>query len=861
MRCLALLRLLPLLPILAVLPACDGEEVNPLACDPFQGAGGLETGSADGHPDPMGAKAAGQARAGRIRDAAAYPQPAHGRQRIEDGDFVLINDRIAAVIEAPGLSDGYARFGGELIALDAVGDDGRPAGLSRYMETLDGIGVELIHPDSVTVLKDGSDGGEAVVRVAGRLEPIPFIEGSLSSLFPRRYLLPAAQDFVLEPGSERLKIRLQIVNAAPAPIDFGLDRPDSDEAIGFFHSSHSQMVTPEHGYADPDGPVSWVGFDGGPWSFAWRTPRGPIEFGLFQSGFALFWGPGFAADACAVTTIEQTEVIGGGPGYDGLREAVRRVDGEPPWRAIEGTVADATGAAVEGAYVHALDAGGHHLSRVRTGAGGAFLIHAPPGDITLVPQKRGYPPHAGVAAPAGDASVTLSFAPHATLHVTATDAGTGGPLPVRVQVIPEVAPAATPDAFGDRDEVKGRLHQEFAVTGEAWLPVSPGQHEVVVSRGYAWELLDTTVTAGAGETVEIPAALVRSVDTPGVLCADFHIHSWFSADSSDSLEHKVKGAIADGLDIPVSSEHEWVADFQPIIEDLGLTQWAFGVASEELTTFTFGHFGVVPLEPRADAVNAGAIDWIGKGPPAVFDAVRARPEAPALIINHPSKSSFGGYFRAARYDKTAGAGDPEMWSDNFDAIEVFNSSDFENNRDASVADWFSLLNHGYRFWAVGSSDSHHLRTSPVGYPRTCLWFGHEDPSALTPEAVRDALLSGAATVSGGLTMTVEGPNGERPGEAVPAAGGVTLTVTVQAPSWVSAETLETIVNGETISVEPLLPLGAGPGKRFVNQVQVSADPAREESWVVFHAKGESDLSPLHPGKKAFAVSNPVFLMR
>ncbi|MCC6558846.1 MAG: CehA/McbA family metallohydrolase [Polyangiaceae bacterium] len=859
MRPVSIVAILSLIPLL---PACSGEErLSPLACDPFRGAGGFEVGDAEGHPDPLGAKAAGQARAGRIRDAAAFPQPAHGRQRIEEGDFVLANGRIAAVIEDRGLSDGYGRFGGELIAVDAIGEDGRPRGVSRYLETLAGIGVELIDPESVAVLRDGADGGEAVVRVAGTLRPIPFMEGSLGSLFPRRYGLAAAQDFVLEPGAEVLRVRLHVVNPRPEPIDFGVERTDTDEFIGFFHHSHSRMVTPELAYAAPEGFVSWVGFDGGPWSFAWRSPRGPLEFGLTQSGFALFWGDGFAADACSVTTIEQAEIIAGGPHDDGLREAVRRVDGEAPWRAVSGSLLDAAGAPVAGAWIHALDAAGHHVGRTRTGDDGSFSIHAPPSDdVILVPRKRGYPAHAGVTAPPGEESVSLAFAPHAVLHVVATDADSGGPLPVRVQVIPAEAQPATPAEFGDLDEVGGRLHQDFAVTGEATLPVPPGEHRVIVSRGYEWELADVTVTAAAGETLEIAAPLVRSVDSTGLLCADFHVHSWFSADSSDSLEHKVKGAVADGLDIPVSSEHEWVADFQPVIERLGLTQWAFGVASEELTTFTFGHFGVVPLEPHEHEVNAGAIDWIGKDPASVFQAVRARPEAPALIINHPSSSAFGGYFRAAQYDRDAGHGDPAMWSDDFDAVEVFNASDLEENRDASLADWFSLLDHGHRVFAVGSSDSHHIRTSPVGYPRTCMWFGHDDPAALTPDAVRDALGSGASTVSGGLTMTVSGPNGERPGETVLAPGGAaTLTVTVQAPSWIRADTLETFVNGESISVEPLLPLGAGPGKRFVNQVQVSVDASRPRTWVVFHAKGETDLAPLHPGKRPFAASNPVFL--
>jgi hypothetical protein len=434
-------------------------------------------------------------------------------------------------------------------------------------------------------------------------------------------------------------------------------------------------------------------------------------------------------------------------------------------------------------------------------------------------------------------------------------------VPVRVQVIPKTPVAPTPEAFGILDEVDGRLHQEFAVTGEAMLTVPPGEHRVIVSRGYEWELIDVSVTAAAGETVKIDASLEHSVNTTGWMCADFHIHSFFSADSNDSVEHKVKGAIADGLDIPVSSEHEWVIDFQPVIQGLDLTQWAFGMSSEELTTFTWGHFGVVPRDPHPEEVNNGAVEWIGKTPAQIFEAVKALPEKPVLIVNHPSGDGFTSYFTAAHYERDSGVGDPELWSALFDAVEVFNDSDFEDNRKDSVGDWFSLLNHGKTVWAVGSSDSHHLRTSPAGYPRTCMWFGHDDPTKLTAEAVRDALLSGAATVSGGLFMTVTGPGGERPGQTLGLSPGeaATFTVTVEAPSFMKADTLETIVNGVTVNEEPLLPIGSGTSKKFMNEVTVSIDPSVPRSWVVFHAKGESDLSPLHPKRRPFAASNPIFM--
>jgi hypothetical protein len=847
-----------------LLAACSGNETEPPpptgnACE----AGiAFEVGDAKGHADPFGAKAAGQARAGRLDQIAGVAQPAHGRQQVQPGDFVLANDKIAVFIEDKGFSDGYARFGGEILAIDAVGEDGKPRGLSQYVETLTGLSIEMIDPTSVTVLKDGSDGGEAVVRVMGKLSKIPFMQGPLAYLFPRTFEHEAVYDYVLAPGEERMTMRVGVLNATPEPVDFGLGRPDPDELFGFFQESHSQLVTPEFGFEEPAGKVAWVGYDGGPWSFAFRMPGEKLAYGLTVSGFSLFYGPGFVAEACSAKTVDRAEIIAGGPEYDGLAEAVRRVSGEAPWREVAGSVTDAFGGKVAEAWVHAVGADGAYLSRTKTNGTGAFVVHVPPGvPVTLVPQKAGYVPHTGFGVGADEATADIALDPDGSITVHATEPDTGKKVPVRVQVIPKNAPPSTPEVFGVLDQTNGRLHQEFATSGDATLRVPPGEHRVIVSRGFEWDIVDMVVDVAPGEAKTVDAAMVRSVDTTGVMCADFHIHSFQSADSNDSIVEKVKGAIADGLDIPVSSEHEWVADFQPAIEKLGLTDWAFGMASEELTTFTWGHFGVVPMTPDPAKANAGAVDWIGKDPKDVFAAVHALAEKPVLIVNHPSGGGFGAYFSAASLDRKTGKGKDGFWSNDFDAIEVYNSDDLESNRGASVADWFSLLEAGMKVWSVGSSDSHHLRTSPVGYPRTCLLVGHDDPKQLTKEVVRDVLKSGAATISGGLYMTAEGPNGEKPGAAVKAGPGgtATFTITVQAPGFVAADTLETIVNGKTVSVEPLMPLGGSTGKKFVNQVTVTLDPARPRNWVLFHAKGEADLAPLHPGKRPFAASNPFFL--
>lgn len=822
----------------------------------------FDVGDPNGHADPFGAKAAGQARAARLASVEGIAQPAHGRQRIDVGDYVLANDKIAVFIENKGMSDGYARFGGEILAIDAVGEDGKPQGLSKYIETLTGLSIEMINPSSVSVLSDGSKGDEAIVRVVGKLEGIPFMQGPLANLFPRRFGLEAAYDFVLRPGEERVTMRVGVINSTMEDVNFGVDRLDSDELFGFFHASQSQLVTREFGYAQPKGKLDYAAFDSGPWNFAFRFPGQKLTWGLEVSGFALFYGPGFLAPACAATMEDRAEIIAGGPDYDGLQEAMRRVAKEPAYREVKGKVTSVDGAGVADAWVHVVDAQGDYQTRARTGADGTFTVHVRPGEpMTITPQKQGFAVHTGFGITAEETNVTIPLDAHGSIHVTAKDKDSNEALPVRVQVIPAVPEEAQPEMFGVLEEKNGRLHQLFAMNGDATLTVPPGTHRVIVSRGYEWELIDTEVTVAPGETTLVDAVLEHSVDSTGYMCADFHIHSAMSADSHDPVDHKVRGAIADGLEIPISSEHEWVLDFGPIVEKMGMTKWAFGMASEELTTFTWGHFGVVPMTPDQKQANNGAVDWVGKDPKDVFALVRALPGNPVLIVNHPSGSGFGAYFSAAQFDRNTGTGKEGFWSDDFDAIEVFNDSDFESNRDSTVTDWFALLNHGMKFWAVGSSDSHELRSSPVGYPRTCLNFGHDDPQKLTKSLVRDKVANGPPLISGGLFMTVAGPNGEAPGGVVKTAadGTATFTVTVQAASYIDATKLEVLVNGESKLVEDLMPMGQGTGKKFMNQVTVTLDPAKQGNWVVFHAKGERDLAPLHPGRRPFAATNPFFL--
>lgn len=849
--------LLALVSVVLLTGACSSSDpagpdvgTDPCARVNVTSASRFPGGSPDGHADPAGAKAAHQARAGRIKDASLVRMHADVRNRTQIGDILLINDKVSATIEGVRDTDGYAGIGGKIVALEPVGDDGLPVGISTSGETLIALSRQLVVPDSVTVLNDGSDGKAAVVRATGMLGNVGFFD-SFAGLFPDEYDLPAAIDYSLEPGSEKIAIKLSLMNVRDEDITF-----IARQNFAFFQFSRSDLFTSTKGFATPKDDSPFVAFDGGRFGFAFRQPGGAqISAGLGFEGFQLFQAKGLSLTACETKSLDYVEIIPGGPGLDGILSAIRRVDGDASYREVHGKVTESDGTPIVGALVHAVD-GDRYLSRTTSGVNGEFVIHVPPGNATLVPTFNGFTIPAPTPVGAGD--VTLAFAPRGTLVVHAREAGTLKPIPVRIQVIPTTPPTLAPESWGVKDPGDKRLYREFALNGDATLAIPPGQHRVVVTRGYEWELSDTLVDVVAGQTFTVDATLAHSVDSTGVMCADFHIHSFYSADSSDPVVTKVKSAIADGLEIPVSSEHEWVIDFQPIVQELGMTDWAFGMPSEELTTFEYGHFGVIPKYREPEKRNMGVVTWVRTSAPDVFRAVSQLPENPVLIVNHPYATGVGGYFGSASFDKATAKGTDGIWSEQFGAIEVFNATDSDASRASSIAAWMALLNAGKTMWATGSSDSHHIRSAPVGYPRNCLRFGHDDPKKLTPEIVRDTLRQGASVVSGGLTMTVEGPGGIGPGGTAVAGA---YKVTVRSPSWIAASTLDTIVDGVTTGTLNLVETpGPGPERKYEATVDVAPLSSSARHWVVFHAKGPAgkDLEPLHPGKIPFAVSNPIF---
>jgi hypothetical protein len=836
----------------------DNEASCPTAATAFP------DGSTEGHPQPLGA-AAGEARAGRVRAADLPPVPS-GLILWKEGDFVLANERVALVIEDAGDSDLYDPWGGRPVGLARV-EAGRMIEPNNFGELVLLAGGSTVLTESVTVVADGSDGGPAIIRARGKLHPLPTYDVLISLVFPDALSdIEAAIDYVLAPGAEHVEIRYH----------FASPRGEAEDLASVLHGvtfeRRTPLFLPGVGFDDqPSGPYMAL-VDDRATSWAYVPGEGELGSSFTLTGFVAAFGPGFTIPACGSLERLHARLVIGGPGLDGVAAAAARVLGNAQ-RTITGTVSRG-GAPVAGIRVHAVDsAGTAYHTRATTDGSGAFSLHVPAGANVRLEAISPGEPIARLEIGTGTGPAQVALAPLGQIRVTATE--NGGRVPVRVQVLPGSGQTLpnVPRRYGETQLPGGRLHVAFATSGEVTLPVPPGTWEVIVSRGYEYELVRQTVTVAASGLATVDAVLERSVDTPGIQCGDFHIHTWRSYDSGDDALLKVAQALADGLELPVRSDHEFVADFSWEIAQLGGQPFAVGIGSTELTTSDrWGHMGVFPLVPDPSAINAGAPRWqtfpsmktpdatfAALSPRAVFDAVRARPEAPVIIINHP-RADRTNYFNYVGYDPATGlASSVAEWDTEFTLVEVFNDSSWQKNRMTDVRDWFGLLRAGRKVFAVGSSDSHELFAAPVGYPRTCIRLGTDDPRQLTPTLVRDRLAAGRSAISGGVYVEARiGAAG--PGETVTGAGNPMLVdVVVRAATWIDVDTIEVVVDGETVDTISILPGDADPTDPTVRWRGALPVQARATGgFVVIAAYGDAKLEPLHD-RTPFGVTNPIFV--
>jgi hypothetical protein len=187
----------------------------------------------------------------------------------------------------------------------------------------------------------------------------------------------------------------------------------------------------------------------------------------------------------------------------------------------------------------------------------------------------------------------------------------------------------------------------YTEQGSVSLDVRPGVYTVFVSRGIEYDVQKATIRVEAGDVEAVSTVLTRVVDTTGWIGADFHLHAAPSLDSSLSLHGRVVSGAGEGLEYLVSTDHNFVTDYRPSIEQAGLTPWVSSMIGLELTTLEAGHFNGFPVKRDVGKITRGSFEWSLRTPDAIFAELRSMgkfgPENTIIQVNH-ARDSILGYF-------------------------------------------------------------------------------------------------------------------------------------------------------------------------------------------------------------------------
>lgn len=802
------------------------------------------------------------------------------------GDYVLENGRVRFVVEADDRVIGPCPYGGNVIDADVRRGPDEPGGdnvgeiclLMNLGQTMD--------PERFEILNDGADGEAAVLAVTGSATLLDFINlRGLVTTFLGNQGLSIGYDidqelavtitsyYVLRPGDTGLRVITALRNdgdvAVHLPVGHLIDSGGAVEVLN--------PLSPTLGYgnagfgADALGgvPLNIVAFNGARGGHAYVPEPDPTIDDAYPSSGRYLWVAGVVAsiigvDALLPTLLANPRQI---PNLSGLvhlepRDVQHKThwhlvgDGDPAtlmdaaWTALgveTGTISGSAMAEGEGSMAGmrfaAIDAEGRTVNQAV--GEGAYAMRVPPGTYTIRPWKQGWVQlgePATVTVEAGEEQVAPALQMQAPGRIAVRiQRPDGAPTPGRVYVgcigdCPQFPDANVRDVDTD-GPLEGVPALIFTgVDGLADIPLAPGRYRVVISRGPTWSVWPSDAIASggaevevvAGETVDVAAEIAEVIDSAGWVSGDFHVHGINSPDAPVTLDDRVRSFLGEGVEVLVSTDHDYITDYRPTISALGADEELIGVVGIELTTFDYGHYNSFPLVRDAEARNGGAIDWAGgRGtgltPDALFRALEDQnPIERVIQINHPDRGGIGaldvdllrGYsrtppslFRLPAAEPDPDTGDTGLWSERFTALEIMNGNG-TGSFNGRMRWWLTLVGRGFTPTATAVSDTHRTITTQSGSPRSWTRVGPEfdGPQTFDDARFAEAVNAGRLFGSNGpfVELTIEA--GEQTvglGDTLRSEPGaaVTVRVDVQTPAWMAVDTLDLYVN----ITDPLLP--------------------------------------------------------
>ncbi len=378
-----------------------------------------------------------------------------------------------------------------------------------------------------------------------------------------------------------------------------------------------------------------------------------------------------------------------------------------------------------------------------------------------------------------------------SLTVKVNDAETGLPLPSRV-TITDTHGSLQP-VIPVNDSMAVRTGVIYTGSGVAALKLPAGRYTIYGSRGFEYGVDSVMITSKPGDDIHKTLSVRHEVDTQGWIGCDPHIHSLtYSGHGDATLRERILTIAGEGIQLPVITEHNAAIDISDTVRAMGMNAWFTSVTGNEVTT-KLGHFNLFPVTTTGKTTIDQVADWN-----ELTRNIRATPSVKVVILNHAQDTHNG--FRPFDLKHHIGiAGKSGLgWSFPANAMEVINSGSQQTDPRELYKNWMGMLNRGFTLTPVGSSDAHEVSRFLVGQSRTYIRGSKQHNAKIDMEEAISNFAAGKVTVSFGLLTEIIVDSLYGPGDLVPAAGPVQVSVRVMGPGWAQADHVSLYANGQKI---------------------------------------------------------------
>ncbi|MCX7943409.1 MAG: CehA/McbA family metallohydrolase [Deltaproteobacteria bacterium] len=698
------------------------------------------------------------------------------------GDYLLMNEKAAYVISKPGNDNAYYLYGGILIDAIAVKGCNQVA-----LEDFEELGIivgklnttdfsssilRMFRGDTIEIINNGSDGKPAIIRVIGTDDTFWLVEGELMKMAlsdgkERKMSEPLGieiiVDYILPPDSPVLNIKITFKNKSNVKKSFisGIAVFFGDSTpVKYFSSSAIEV----EGFRIDQG-IPWIYASDNVKSYAisWKNANmstmevigvtGIVDGNQLLSPIEL--DPmGSANDSKTITVLFS---VGEGGSNSATREFIRFNPTPIPnvsyeLHDISGKVLDSKGMPMPNVRVEFMakspKRGFMPLEDLFTNDLGEFfgrvaIFSDPQYQYQISVKIEGYPETAPLIVQKDNLKDIIINVP---------DTGF-----LKIDIKDDLSRnTAARLSFYDQNENLSRVI--YTASGKETIKVAPGSYRLIITKGYEYQYVERDVKIEAGKTTEVIEVINRVVDTKGYLSTDTHVHASPSPDNTISIKDRIVTIAAEGLDVSVTTDHEFINSWKIGIDESGLDDFIINYPGEEVTASIPEHHNIYPVEPDYK-INArgGYVKWFGLDIAELHKAMRER-GAPIIQINHPYE-----YMENIGFDNERCKpilSDPtrlglsqnaKLWDWDFDVWEMMNGTQnpFNNNNGGkgTFDNFMCFINHGYLKTAVGASDAHNWDIP--GTPRIFFVSETDDPIKSKKEVFIDSIKKGKVIISTG----------------------------------------------------------------------------------------------------------------